>query len=133
MGIASVWLLDRLDYHGWLAMDWTWSLLGAVGAYAFFWALSRGWYLIFGSEGFAMGDTRMVAMITAFVGPLPGALIIMLVASFLGAGMGLAVLALKGRQYYLPFGPSLAASAIFYVLYGDVVIGRWLPSYAGLI
>lgn len=133
VGVACVFVLNTLGYHGWLHIDWTWSLLGALATSAFFWTLSRGWFLLFGYEGLAMGDTKLIAMITAFIGPLPGALLVLLIASFLGAGIGIVTLLMRGRQVYLPFAPSLASAAVAYVLYGDVIIHRWLPSYQGLI
>jgi leader peptidase (prepilin peptidase)/N-methyltransferase len=132
-GLIAVATLDALGYHGWLAMDWRTPVVGTVVVTAFFFGLSRGWRLAFGQEGLAMGDTKLIAMITAFIGPLPGALLVLFMASILGAGVGIGMLIANGRQVYLPFAPSLSFATLVYVLYGDVIIHRWLPSYQGLI
>ncbi|MBI3076981.1 MAG: prepilin peptidase [Deltaproteobacteria bacterium] len=80
-------------------------------------------------EGMGGGDVKLLAMIGAFLG-WPGVLVTLLVGSFTGAIVGVAIMVRQHRDARLPipFGPFLALGALFYLLGGDLAF-KW---YAGL-
>lgn len=123
-GVLSAVVLEQVGYLGWLDHDWRHAVLGA-GAGALVAALSLGWRWVVGREGLGWGDVRLIMMIGAFLGPLPGLWVVLLLGSLLAAVVGLGTVLFTGRSSYLPFGPALCASAVTWVLYGDR-IGPWL-------
>ncbi len=130
VGIAACAGLEALGYDGWMAVGWRGSVVGvAVGALPMF-LLSWVWERVSGREGLGHGDVRMIGMIGAFVGALPGLLVVLVLASFGGAAVGIVWAAVRGRSGYLPFGPWLTFGALAYVLYGDLLVARALPSLA---
>ncbi len=62
--------------------------------------------------GMGVGDAKFLGVIGAFLGPL-GSIYTLFVASFVGAGIGLALIRLgkHGRRTPIPFGPFLALGA----------------------
>ncbi len=128
--VAGVLLVQWSGYDGWLALDWRSSVLGAlVGGSALGTAsLVAMWVL--GREGLGWGDVKLLAMIGAFVGPVPVMFLVLLPASILGSVASLLHLAWTRRRAYLPFGPSLALAAVIYVLWGDVISRNLLPGVA---
>src|SRR5690606_13959631 len=86
------------------------------------WALGR--------EGLGWGDVKLMALIGAFVGPVPVMFLVLLPASILGSVASLAHLAYTRRRAYLPYGPSLALAAVLYVLWGDVIATTFFPGIA---
>jgi leader peptidase (prepilin peptidase)/N-methyltransferase len=133
VGLVAAVVLQQLGYDGWLALGWRQAVLGAAVGGGFLGIVSTVWYRVSGSEGVAWGDVRLMAMIGAFVGPIPGAWIVLLLSSFVGAFLGIAKVVASGRSGYLPFGPSLAVAALAYVLYGDVLVERLFPGMAGFL
>lgn len=133
VGIAAAGLLEVLGYDGWLALGWKGAVLGAAVGGGFLGVVSTVWYRVSGSEGVAWGDVRLMAMIGSFVGPIPGAWIVLLLSSFAGAFLGIAKVIASGRSGYLPFGPSLALASLVYVLYGDRLVGALFPGMAGFL
>lgn len=127
VGVLGTLLLDVLSYDGWLAIGWRASVVGVVVGGGFLGIISAAWYRIFGTEGLAWGDVRLMAMIGAFVGAVPAAWVILMLASFTGALLAVGALVVTRRPGYLPFGPALALSSLVYLLYGDVLVPRFLP------
>jgi leader peptidase (prepilin peptidase) / N-methyltransferase len=86
-------------------------------------------------EGLGMGDVKLLAMIAAWLGPLPTFLTLLLAC--LAAGIfGLVSIALsRGRRspgtMRLPFGSFLCAAAIYVVFAGDPIL-RWYLHFYGL-
>lgn len=78
-------------------------------------------------EGLGLGDVKMVAMIGAFLG-LEGSLLALIVASLLGALIGLCYIWFTGKDastYELPFGSFLGIGALGVGFVLDVVrVGR---------
>jgi leader peptidase (prepilin peptidase)/N-methyltransferase len=76
--------------------------------------------LLTGKEGMGYGDFKLLAALGAWLGWkfLP---LIILLSSFVGAviGIGLMVLAKRGRDVPIPFGPYLAAAGLIALFYGD--------------
>jgi leader peptidase (prepilin peptidase)/N-methyltransferase len=75
--------------------------------------------LITKREGMGGGDIKLLAMIGAFLG-WQSLLFVLLVSSFAGALVGVAVMIVKGRdmKYAVPFGPFLSMGAVAYLFFG---------------
>lgn len=119
--------LHALGYEGWLAQPWTASVAGALlggGLFTFAALVARG---LFGVDGLGWGDVKLVAMIGAALGPMPGVMLVMLMGSAIGAIVGLGALAVVRGRSWLPFGPSLAIAAAIYVLWGRIVVDVVFP------
>jgi leader peptidase (prepilin peptidase)/N-methyltransferase len=127
LGIAGNAALDALGYDGWLGPGWKLATLGAFAAFALLGGLSLTWRLALGRDGLGWGDVRLLAMIGAFVGPLPGLWTVLLLACVIGVLSGAGVAIATRRSAYLPFGPAIAAAAIAYVLYGDALVRATWP------
>jgi prepilin signal peptidase PulO-like enzyme (type II secretory pathway) len=80
--------------------------------------------------GMGQGDAKLAAMIGAFLF-LPQALVAFLTAFLIGglSGIGLMVFQKKAGRTAIPFGPYLAAGAMFSLLFGDRIIA-WYLAYA---
>ncbi len=132
VAIGCILLLSWLGYDGWLAMDWRRSVGGAVfaGGLFGFAALVAG--AVRGSEALGFGDVKMIAMIGAFVGPLPGVMAVMIMGSILGTAVGLALILIYWRRPWIAFGPALATGAALYVLFGREIVNFFFPGMAQL-
>jgi len=90
------------------------SLFGAILGYFIPWIVGRLYYLVRRVDGIGEGDFELLAMIGAFLGPIR-----MIYSMALGSGFAIcfvlvfAILFSKGRNIRIPFGPFLAAGAIF--------------------
>jgi leader peptidase (prepilin peptidase)/N-methyltransferase len=85
--------------------------------------VSEAYYRWRGVEGLGFGDVKMLAMIGAFLG-WKGTALTLLLASFSGALVGLALIA-GGRGTMglkLPFGTFLAVGALVAGLWGEAMI-----------
>lgn len=133
IGVAVCGLLELVGYEGWLAIGWKGAVLGAAIGWLPLWILSWAWEALAGREGLGGGDVRMIGMIGAFLGAVPGMIVVLLLASFGGAFAGIAYRLWTGRSGYLAFGPWLTAGALAYLLYGDVIVGGALPSFTGFL
>jgi leader peptidase (prepilin peptidase)/N-methyltransferase len=79
--------------------------------------------LVTGREGMGYGDFKLLAALGAWLGwtmLLP----IVLLSSLAGAvlGVGLLVLARRGRNVPIPFGPYLAIAGFITLLYGKQIV-----------
>ena len=127
LGVVGIALLGWLGYDGWLAIDWRQSVGGALFAGGMFTFAALGARIARGVEALGWGDVKLVAMIGAFLGPLPGAMMVMLIGSIVGATTGiLAVIILRSRPW-LPFGPALAVAAALYVFFGHEMVDLLFP------
>lgn len=94
------------------------SLLGAAAGLAVGWIVAIMGEKLFGKEAFGGGDIKLLAACGAYMGA-EGALWTLLLASFIGSGVSIALIAAKKirRSDYVPFGPFLAAGALVYMFY----------------
>jgi leader peptidase (prepilin peptidase)/N-methyltransferase len=81
-----------------------------------------------GKEGMGYGDFKLLAALGAWLGwkmLLP----ILLLSSVVGAVVGIAllILARRGREVPIPFGPYLAAAGFIALIYGDDITRRFIP------
>lgn len=130
LGVASVALLAWLGYDGWLATSWRSSVLGAAFGGGFFAVTGLLARFLSGREALGFGDVKLIAMIGAFLGPLPGVLLVMLIGSLIGSVIGILATLILWRRPMLPFGPPLAIGALVYVLYGDLLLRAFFPAMA---
>ncbi|HEX4586165.1 MAG TPA: A24 family peptidase [Burkholderiaceae bacterium] len=98
------------------------AVIGAVAGYLALWSVYWVFKLVTGKEGMGYGDFKLLAALGAWLGwkmLLP----IVLMSSLVGAlvGVVLIVLARRGREIPIPFGPYLAAAGFLILLYGDRV------------
>ena len=102
------------------------AAVGYLSLYSIFWLFK----LITGKEGMGYGDFKLVAVFGAWMGwqLLP---VLILMASLVGAIVGLSLIAFKGhqREQAIPFGPYLAVAGWITLLWGEG-IWQW---YLGFI
>ncbi len=103
------------------------AVLGAAAGYLSLWSIYWLFKLATGKEGMGYGDFKLLAALGAWMGwkmLLP----IVLLSSVVGAVVGivLIVLARRGREIPIPFGPYLAAAGFIALLYGDALAQRLL-------
>lgn len=95
------------------------AVIGAVGGYLSLWGVYWLFKLATGKEGMGYGDFKLLAALGAWLGwkMLP---IIILLSSLVGAivGIALIILAKRGRDIPIPFGPYLAAAGLLSLFYG---------------
>jgi len=105
------------------------AVIGAAAGYMFFWLIGKLFYLLRKTEGMGQGDYKLLAALGAWFGwkMLP---LIVLVSSLFGAAIGLVliVLAKRGRNYALPFGPYLAFAGLVALVGGEAIIDAYLRS-----
>lgn len=114
-------------------VGWKHSLIGiAVGGGSFMLVGIAGEF-IFKKEALGFGDVKYAAMVGAFLG-WKNLVLMLLVASFLGSVIGLALIyfkAKKGQPTYIPFGPFLTIGAWVSIYFGETLIRAYL-SLVGL-
>jgi len=78
-------------------------------------------------EGMGGGDVNLFGMLGAFLG-WKSLLFILLGSSLLGAMVGLAAMAIKGKdlKYAIPFGPFLCIASLLYLFFGTYLTGLFL-------
>ena len=104
------------------------AVIGAAAGYLILWTIYWLFKLATGKEGMGYGDFKLLAALGAWFGwkmLLP----ILLLSSVVGATVGiiLLVLARRGRDIPIPFGPYLAAAGFIALLYGQDIAGRLIP------
>ena len=103
------------------------AVIGAVAGYLCLWTIFWLFKLATGKEGMGYGDFKLLAALGAWLGwkMLP---IILLMSSLVGAVVGIAliVLAKRGRNVPMPFGPYLAGAGMLTLLYGKPMAQAWL-------
>jgi leader peptidase (prepilin peptidase)/N-methyltransferase len=99
------------------------AVIGACAGYLVLWLVYWAFKLVTGREGMGYGDFKLLAALGAWLGwtmLLP----IVLLSSLAGAvlGVGLLVLARRGRNVPIPFGPYLAIAGFITLLYGKQIV-----------
>jgi len=102
------------------------AVIGAAAGYLVLWSIYWVFKLATGKEGMGYGDFKLLAALGAWMG-WKALLPIVLLSSLVGAVVGIAliVLARRGREIPIPFGPYLAAAGMIVMLTGDRLT-RWL-------
>jgi leader peptidase (prepilin peptidase)/N-methyltransferase len=103
------------------------AVIGAVAGYVSLWLVFQLFKLATGKEGMGYGDFKLFALFGAWLGwqMLP---VVILLASLVGAIVGLSFILLKGRDRGLPipFGPFLCAAGWLAMLWGPEMLGYYL-------
>jgi len=103
------------------------AVIGAVCGYLALWSVYWGFKLATGKEGMGYGDFKLLAAIGAWFGwqLLP---LTILLSSLVGAivGIALIVLAKRGREVPIPFGPYLAAAGVLALFWGQPLTHAYL-------
>lgn len=103
------------------------SIIGALVGYFSLWSVTKLFYLATRKEGMGEGDFKLLGAMGAWLGwqmLLP----IILMSAAVGAVVGLALIAIKGRDRQLPmaFGPYLAAAGWIVMMFGHGLVERYL-------
>ena len=106
------------------------AVIGAAAGYLILWLVFWGFKLATGKEGMGYGDFKLLAAIGAWLGwkVLP---LVVLLSSFVGAviGVALIVLARRGRNVPIPFGPYLAIAGVIALFEGEALTRRYLDLF----
>ncbi len=103
------------------------SIIGAAAGYLSLWSIYKLFKWLTGKEGMGYGDFKLFAALGAWLG-WQMLLVILLISAFTGAVVGIALIALRGRDRNIPipFGPYLAAAGWIALLWGDQLMGSYL-------
>ncbi len=103
------------------------AVIGAAAGYLVLWMVFWTYKLATGKEGMGYGDFKLLAAVGAWLGwkLLP---LVILLSSVVGAVIGIAliVLARRGRNVPIPFGPYLAVAGWVAMFYGDAITRHYL-------
>jgi leader peptidase (prepilin peptidase)/N-methyltransferase len=103
------------------------AVVGAMAGYLSLWSVYWGFKLLTGKEGMGYGDFKLLAALGAWLGwkMLP---LLILLSSFVGAliGIALMVLAKRGKDIPMPFGPYLAAAGVIALFWGNTLNRMYL-------
>ncbi len=104
--------------------------LSVLVAAALILAIRWSYWLIRRREGIGLGDAKLMALLTAWLG-LPGALLAFVVGVVLGAAVALIVIARAGQnedagQLKLPLGTFLCIGGIVSSLWGQQILAAYL-------
>jgi leader peptidase (prepilin peptidase) / N-methyltransferase len=106
------------------------AVIGAAAGYLSLWLVYWGFKLATGKEGMGYGDFKLLAAIGAWTGwrMLPFTI---LASAFVGAvvGISLIVLARRGREVPIPFGPYLAAAGVAALFWGPAITRYYLRQF----
>ena len=104
------------------------AVIGAIAGYLSLWTIYWVFKLIRGKEGMGYGDFKLLAALGAWLGwqTLP---LIVLLSSLVGAVIGIALIAFKGRDHNvpIPFGPYLAIAGRIALFWGPALVRFYLP------
>jgi leader peptidase (prepilin peptidase)/N-methyltransferase len=116
--IAIAYVASLYEHAWWV------GLVGAVFGYGLPWAIGTLYRLIRGREGLGLGDSSLLALVGALFG-WKGVIVSLFGGSVVGSLIGLIALFRAKREgdeenadimtTELPFGPYLAAAAVFYL------------------
>jgi leader peptidase (prepilin peptidase)/N-methyltransferase len=103
------------------------AVVGAMAGYLALWSVFWLFKLATGKEGMGYGDFKLLAALGAWLGwqMLPA---IILLSSLVGAVVGIAliVIARRGRNVPIPFGPYLAGAGLIALFWGQTLTQAYL-------
>jgi leader peptidase (prepilin peptidase) / N-methyltransferase len=106
------------------------AVIGAAAGYLTLWLVFWTFKFATGKEGMGYGDFKLLAAIGAWLGwkILP---LVILLSSFVGALVGvlLIVMARRGRNVPIPFGPYLAVAGLIALFHGDALTRNYLELF----
>jgi leader peptidase (prepilin peptidase) / N-methyltransferase len=103
------------------------AVVGAAVGYLALWSVYWLFKLATGKEGMGYGDFKLLAAIGAWLG-WPMLPLVILLSSLVGAiiGIALIVLAKRGRNVPMPFGPYLAIAGVIALFWGAEINRTYL-------
>ena len=103
------------------------AVIGAVVGYLSLWTVYQLFKLLTGKEGMGYGDFKLFAALGAWLG-WQNLFLVILLASFLGAAVGIVFIVFFGRsrQIPIPFGPFLCFAGWIALLWGDPITRYYL-------
>ncbi len=103
------------------------SVVGAIAGYLTLWSVYHLFRLLTGKEGMGYGDFKLLALFGAWLGWSAVPLIVLL-SSFVGAIIGVGMIALRGhdRNIPIPFGPYLAMAGWIALMWGNQLMDAYL-------
>jgi leader peptidase (prepilin peptidase)/N-methyltransferase len=103
------------------------AVIGAIVGYLALWSIYWVFKLVTGKEGMGYGDFKLLAAIGAWFGwqLLPAVILLSSVAGSI-IGIGLMILAKRGREVPIPFGPFLALGGIAALFWGPQLARLYL-------
>ncbi len=115
---------------GW-PVGWLEAGLTAAGGYLAFAAVAESWKRLRGIEALGQGDWKMAAMLGAFLG-WQQLLLVVFLASFLGALVGLVLIARHGGDLRraVPLGTFLSLAALVALFVGQPLLAWYRGLYA---
>ncbi|MDH4113926.1 MAG: prepilin peptidase [Burkholderiaceae bacterium] len=104
------------------------AVIGAIVGYLALWSIYWLFKLATGKEGMGYGDFKLLAALGAWVG-WKALLPVVLLSSLVGAlvGIVLIILARRGREIPIPFGPYLATAGFIVLVAGDAFTHWFVP------
>jgi leader peptidase (prepilin peptidase)/N-methyltransferase len=124
--LPLLWLGLLLNLNGTFT-DINSAVIGGVAGYSSLWSIYWAFKLLTGKDGMGFGDFKLFAAFGAWFGwtALP---LIILLSSLVGAVVGIAMIAILGRdrQLPIPFGPYLCGAALVYVFWGEQIMAWYL-------
>ena len=124
--LPLLWLGLLLNISG-TFVDLRSAVIGAAAGYLILWSVYWAFKLATGKEGMGFGDFKLLAAIGAWCGwqSLP---LTILASSLIGAivGVALIIIAKRGKNVPIPFGPYLGAAGALSLLWGPQLTRQWL-------
>jgi leader peptidase (prepilin peptidase)/N-methyltransferase len=103
------------------------AVIGAACGYLALWSVFWLYKFATGREGMGFGDFKLLAGIGAWLGwqMLP---LVILLSSLVGAvvGISMMIIARRGRETPIPFGPYLAAAGVIALFHGQAINKQYL-------
>lgn len=122
MTLPLLWIGLAFNLSG-VFTDLQSAVIGAIAGYLLLWSVYWLFKLVTGKEGMGYGDFKLLAALGAWFGwqTLPA---IILLSSIVGAivGIGLIVLAKRGKEVPMPFGPYLAGAGMLTLYFGPALM-----------
>jgi leader peptidase (prepilin peptidase)/N-methyltransferase len=120
--LPLIWLGLLFNLQSTFASSLSAAVVGAAAGYLVLWAVYWAFKLLTGKEGMGYGDFKLLAALGAWLGweMLPA---IILLAALAGSviGIGLIILAKRGRNVPIPFGPYLAIAGALALFFGQKI------------
>ena len=102
------------------------AVIGTVLGYLALWTVYQGFRVITGKEGMGFGDFKLLALLGAWLG-WQALTFIILMSSIIGTLVGVTLILLgRDRNDAIPFGPYLAGAGWISLLWGDILLSRYL-------
>jgi leader peptidase (prepilin peptidase)/N-methyltransferase len=120
--IMSLWSTPDSPF----APDMRSSIIGGVAGYLSLWSVYWLFKLLTGKEGMGYGDFKLLAAFGTWLG-WQSLLLIVLLAAFAGAVIGIGLIVFRGRDRNIPipFGPYLAIAGWIALLWGHQITAQY--------